>query len=244
MESATAQKKIRKRFFSSAKECAWLNQLGKEGYRLLYRQENSYIFELTEERLYYSVEWLDCSPESEEGNALIQERLDAGATLETTYSLWAYFSSAEPIPLSETARKRNAIRYRNTAFIFFALDFITSVLIAYQFAIRGFLEKQAVFMEAPEYEAGSFFLARLAQRILYGGEVLLYRYSKLFSGLFGETKATVALSVLLPLAVTFAVLGAVWLNEWLRNRSLELSQEESEDADQSTEASGEATIDR
>lgn len=244
MEVPNSQKKIRKRFFSSEKECAWLNRLGEDGYRLLYRQENSYTFELTEDRLYYSVEWLDCSPESEEGLALIQARAEEGATLETTYSLWAYFSSPAPLPLSDAAKKRNAVRYRNTAFIFFALDLITSVLIAYQFAIRGFLEKQSVFMEAPEYEAGSFFLAKLAQRILYGGEVLLYRYSKLFSGLFGETKATVALSILLPLAVIFAVMGAIWLNEWLRNRSLQSSQEEYKDAVQGTETSGEIALDR
>lgn len=243
MENSNPQKKIRKRFFSSANECAWLNEMGKKGYLLLYREENSYTFELTDDVLFYSVEWLDCSPESEDGEAMIQERFAQGASLATTYSLWAYYVSSCAIPVSESALQRNAVRYRNTAFIFFALDFIASLLIAYQFAIRGFLEKQSLFIEAPEFEKGANFLVNLAGRILYGGEVLLYRYAKLFVGLFGETKATMVLSILLPLAVIFAVLGAVWLNEWLKNRSMNITQEEPEDANKGTEASGETTCD-
>lgn len=218
MESLNPQKKIKKRFFSSVKECNWLNEQGKQGYRLLYREENSYTFEQTEGVWHYSVEWLDCSPDSEEGSAIIDSRESEGATLATTYSLWAYFVAEKPLALSETAQKRNAIRYRNTAFIFFALDFIASLLIAYQFAIRSFLEKQSLFLEAPEYEAGENIVVNLAKRIVYGGEVLLYRYTNLFKDWFGETKATMVLSILIPLAIIFAVLGAFWLNEWLKNR--------------------------
>ena len=238
MESATPQKKIKKRFFSSVNECAWLNELGKQGYRLLYRTENSYTFELVDEVFYYSVEWLDCSSESEEGLAIIGERALQGSSLATTYSLWAYFISNQPIPLSAAALKRNAVRYRNTAIIFFALDFIVSVLIAYQFSIRNFLETQALFLEAPEYEAGSNIIVNLATRIVYGGEVLFYKYANLFSDLLGNTKATMALSILIPLAVIFAVLGAFWLNEWLRNRPENYVQEESLNVGKGSEASG------
>jgi hypothetical protein len=143
--------------------------------------------------------------------------------------LWAYFVSSEPIPLSEAAQKRNAIRYRNTAFIFFALDFIASILIAYQFAVRSFLEKQELFLTAPEYEKGSNVILNIAKRILYGGEVLLHRYAKLFADWFGNTKATAVLSVLIPLAIVFAVLGAVWTNEWLKNLPEKSTEEEPED---------------
>ena len=244
MENMIPQKTIKKRFFSSVNECRWLNKLGKQGYRLLYRGENSYTFELTEAVLYYSVEWLDCSAESEEGRAIIEARSAEGATLATDYSLWAYFVSEQPISLSETAMRRNGIRYRNTAFLFFALDLIVSVLIAYQFAIRDFLETQSLFIEAPEYEKGANIITNIATRILYGGEVLLYKYAKLYSGLLGNTKATVVLSILIPLAVIFAVLGAFWLNEWLKNRPDNDEQEESADDDQRPEASGETACHR
>ncbi|MBR5263964.1 MAG: hypothetical protein IKV50_04630 [Clostridia bacterium] len=229
MENANPTKKISKRFFSSVNECRWLNSLGKDGYRLLYRTENAYTFELTDETLYYSVEWLDCSPESEEGVGLIEARTAEGASLAATYSLWAYFVSTEPIALSEATQKRNAIRYRNTAFIFFALDFIASILIAYQFAVRSFLEKQELFLSAPEYEKGSNIILNIAKRILYGGEVLLHRYANLFTGWFGNTKATAVLSILIPLAIIFAVLGAVWTNEWLKNLPEKSTEEEPED---------------
>ncbi len=234
MEAMIPQKTIKKRFFSSVNECLWLNQLGKQGYRLLFRGENSYTFEMTDDVLYYSVEWLDCSPESENGLALISSHERKGEALATTYSLWAYFVSENPISLSDVAMKRNATRYRNTAFIFFALDFIASVLIAYQFAIRGFLETQSMLLEAPEYEKGANVLINIATRIVYGGEVLLYKYATLFAGLFGNTKATMVLSVLIPLAIIFSVLGAMWLNEWLKNRSSTELQEEAKNADERT----------
>ena len=241
-EQNTPHKKIFKRFFSSQKECAWLNQQGAEGLLLLYRSESSYTFVQTEERWFYSVEWLDCSPESDRGEELIEARLEAGCTLAATYSLWAYFVSPEPIEVPADVRRRIAHRYRNTAFLLYAADAVAAILMAYHFAIRTFLETQQIFMEAPTMESSSNFIVNLARRLIYGGELILHRYSKLYANLFGDTKATTALSILVPLAIILAVLGALWTHEWLKNLPPKTDKEESE-YDASAQVSGEASND-
>ncbi len=241
-EQTNPQKKIRKRFFSSQKECAWLNDRGAEGLLLLFRSENSYVFEQTEEHWFYSVEWLDCSPESDRGEELINARTADGCTLVATYSLWAYFASKEAIEPTADSRMRTAHRYRNTALLLFAADAVAAILTAYHFAIRTFLEAQAIFLEAPVMEPASNFIVNLARRLIYGGELILYRYSKFCSNFFGDTKATAALSVLVPLTVILAVLGAMWTNEWLKNLPPKTQKEEPEH-DASAQASGETADD-
>ena len=237
-EQTTPQKKIFKRFFSSQKECDWLNERGAEGLLLLYRSESSYTFEQTATRWFYSVEWLDCSPESDRGEELIGSRLEAGCILAATYSLWAYFVSEQAIEVPTDVRRRIAHRYRNTAFLLYAADAVAAILMAYHFAIRTFLETQQVFMEAPTMESSANFIVNLARRLIYGGELILYRYSKLYANLFGDTKATTALSILVPLAVILAVLGAFWTHEWLKNLPPKTNKEELP-YDASTQASGE-----
>lgn len=237
-EQTNPQKKIRKRFFSSRKECAWLNERGAEGLLLLFRDESSYIFEQTADRWFYSVEWLDCSPESDRGEELIEARVSAGCTLAATYSLWAYFVSKEAIVPPVDARKRTACRYRNTAILLYAADAIAAILTAYHLAIRTFLETQKIFLEAPVMEPASNFIVNLARRLIYGGELILYRYSKFCANIFGDTKATVALSILVPLTIILAVLGAFWTHEWIKNLPLKTVKEES-DHDASTQAPGE-----
>lgn len=213
-----AIERIRKRFFSSIKENRWLDSLGKKGYLLIFRKENSYTFEITEKQLYYSVEWLDCAPDSEEGEAHIAAYEKNGIHLTASYSLWAYFVSEKPITADTTARQRVAKRYRNTALLIYAFDVIAAVLIGYQFAIRDFLESNQVLLKAPTMESSSNIVINLCRRLLYGAEIILYRYGKLCANLFGETKASLALGILIPLAVTLSVLGGFWLAEWLRNR--------------------------
>ena len=213
------EKRIGKSFFSSVKECKWLNELGQQGYRLVYKRDGRYVFEVDEGKVwYYSVEWLDCAPESERAQAYIRSRGEEGAELAATFSLWAYFCSPEPIPERAESKKRTAVHYRNVALLLFLFDAITAVLIGYHFVIRGYLEKQGVLIKAPTLKTTGTFIVDLARRLVYGGKELLYRYGKLCSHLFGDTQATLVLGILIPLAVVLSIASAFWAAEWLKNR--------------------------
>lgn len=239
------EKRVKKSFFSSVKECAWLNAMGQKGYRLTYRGDGKYYFEIEEgKNWYYSVEWLDCSPESVQGQAYIQSRAEEGAELATTYSLWAYFLSASPIPARPEGQKRTAVHYRNVALLLYLLDAITAVLIGYHFVIRDFLQEQSVFLQAPELKKSGAFLVDIARRLVFGAKELLYRYGMLWGKLFGNTKAALVLGILIPLAVVLSVMGAFWTVEWLKNKpaktAVKAEQEGDSAADEQSEVSGEA----
>ncbi len=224
-------KRIRKRFFSSVRECEWLNELGQQGYRLSSKKDNRYEFEVQKEsRWYYRVEWLDCSPESEEALDYIRSCEDEGLSLAATFSLWAYFVSEEPIPESLQGRERTAVHYRNPALLLFAADAVVAVLIGYHIAIREFLEKQNVLLQVPTWTASGNPVVNLCRRLVYGGEVLLYRYSKFCSRFFGDTKAAMVLGILIPLAVILSVTGAFWFTEWMRNRPAKMEKQDMQQA--------------
>ena len=235
---------VRKSFFSSVKECEWLNGLGQKGYRLIGKKDGKYTFEVDElQTWYYSVEWLDCSPKSEDGQAYIRSRKENGVELAASFSLWAYFISHEPILVSEESKKRTAIHYRNIALILYVFDAVAAALTGYQFVIRSFLETQGILMTAPELKRSSNVFIDLARRLVYGAKRLLYLYGKLCGRLFGESQAALALGVLIPLAVILSIAGAFWTAEWLKNRPEKKRvepQEEQEATDEQSEVSGEA----
>lgn len=236
---------VRKGFLSSVKECEWLNERGQMGYRLVAKKDGKYVFEVDElQEWYYSVEWLDCSPRSEEGLAYIRSRQENGAELAATFSLWAYFISSEPIPVSDESRKRTAVHYRNIALLLYVFDAIVAALIGYQFVIRSFLETQQVLMVAPELKKSGNVIVGLARRLAYGAKRLLYLYGKLCGRLFGPSKASLVLGILIPLAIGLSIAGAFWTDEWLKNRPEKKridEKEGAEAADEQSEVSGEAT---
>lgn len=236
--------RIRKSFFSSVKECAWLNGLGQKGYKLVNKKDGRYEFEVDESRIwYYSVEWLDCSPGSEEGQAYIRSREEGGAELMLTFSLWAYFVSPEPIPVCEEGRKRTAVHYRNIALLLYVFDAITALLIGYHFVMRSFLETQRILLEAPVLKLSGNAFIDIARRLVYGAKKLVYLYGKLCGRLFGESKAALMLGILIPLAIGLSIAGAFWTAEWLKNRPAKkcIDTEEGVQAtDEQSEVSGEA----
>lgn len=236
--------RVTKSFFSSQKETAWLDEMGRKGCRLVERKDGRYFFEEEpEKQFHYRVEWLGCSPESEEGASYVASRAAVGETLCASYSLWGYFLSETPIGESEEGRKRTASHYRNTAILFYVFDAVAAVLAGYHFVIRGFLEKQGLLLQAPTLEKSGRFLANLWNRLAYGAKELLYRYAKLWAKLLGDTKATTMLAVLIPLVIVLSVLGGLWLTEWLKNRPAKkpvaAEPEEEAKTDEQTEVSGE-----
>lgn len=246
------EKRISKSFFSSVKECKWLNDLGQKGYRLVYRSDGKYHFEIEEGKTwYYCVEWLDCAPDSGKGKAYIRSREEEGAELATTFSLWAYFLSPSPIPERAEGKRRTAVHYRNVALLLYLLDAITAVLIGYHFVIRGYLQEQNVLIKAPTLKTTGTFFIDLARRLVFGAKELLYRYGMLWGRLFGNTQAALVLGILIPIAVALSVAGAFWTVEWFKNRvrshptqeveTANPTQEVTNDADeQAEEVSGEA----
>ena len=235
--------RVRKSFFSSMKECEWLNRLGQKGYKLVDRRDGRYDFEVDESQTWhYSVEWLDCSPKSEEGQAYIRSREESGAELAVVFSLWAYFVSPEPIPVCAEGKRRTAIHYRNVALLLYVFDAIAAALIGYHYVIRSFLETQKVFLTAPELKKSGNIIINLARRLVYGAKELLYRYGKLWGRLFGESKAALALGILIPLVIVLSVAGAFWTAEWLKNRPSKAQSPigQGGESDEQTEVSGEA----
>ncbi len=207
---------------------------------LIARTENSYTFELTQRELYYSVEWLDCAPECEEAQVFINAYKSGGVELATTYSLWAYFVSQNPIELSAEAQARVAVRYRNTALWLGIADIITAILIGYHLSIRPFLTANSVVPEAPVLETSSNMFLQLLYRLWYGAEKIFYFYTDLCTNVFGNTKASFALGILIPLAVILSVLCALWTREWIRNIPPKNNQTEEEEQNvcQESETSG------
>lgn len=239
----TEQKQVKKPFFTvtARSECAWLNRLGQQGYRLLSRKDSRYLFEISEGTVwYYHMEWLDCSAESEPIQDYLASLNEQGICLAATYSLWAYFVSSQPISPNEMACKRTAAHYRNVAIFVYAADVVTAMLIGYQLAIRDFLQVQDVLMEAPVLKHASNLFATLLNRIAYGGKLLFYRYGQIWSRLFGPTKASLVLSVLVPLAILLTAVGAYYLTEAYRNRYVksESEAEKGEPSDDTAEVSG------
>lgn len=208
---------IKKRFFSSIKECAWLNSLGQKGYSLVARTENSYTFAMKQHAVYYSVEWLDCSPECEESLAYIDSKNKDGIELAATYSLWAYFVSQQPISLARDAQTKIANRYRNAAIWLCVANLISAILTGYQLSIRPFLEANSVVPKAPVLETSENIILQLAYRLWYGAEKILYYYTRICSNIFGDTKAALALGILVPLCIVLSVLCALWIGEWIKN---------------------------
>lgn len=240
------EKQIRKSFFSSVKECAWLNTLGQKGYRLIYREDGKYGFEVEEgQTWYYSVEWLNGAPDSAQARAYICSRGEEGVELAATYSLWAYFLSAEPIAERREAKKRTAMHYRNVALLLYLFDAITAALIGYHYVIRDFLAEQKVLLKAPELKKSGTFVIDIARRLVFGAKELLYRYGSLWARLFGDTKASLVLGILIPLAVILSVAGAFWTIEWIKNKPAKKQgrkpeQEGENVTDEQNEVSGEA----
>ncbi len=239
------QKRVKKYFFSSSKEQDWLNAYGQKGYRLVSKKDSRYTFEVEEGKIwYYRVEWLDCSPKSEQIQEYLRSYEDEGVFLTAAFSLWGYFCSEAPICAKEQGIVRTAKHYRNVAFLLYALDVVTTVLIGYQIAIRSFLETQELFIKAPALDKTGNVFMKLLHRIPYGAQLLFYRYTQLWARLFGNTRATAVLSVLIPLAVVLAVVGALWHTEWLKHRivktkpTIEQMEEQQDDSEVSEKSEG------
>lgn len=210
----TQERQLKKQFFSAKKECAWLNRLGEQGYRLTSRKDTKYSFEVCDGKVWhYDLEWLDMSAESEQAKDYLAMREKRGELLAATYSLWAYFVSEKPIAATCEGCKRTAAHYRNISIFLYFVDAVVAVLIGYQVYIRSFLETQGILMKVPVMtEAENWFL-KILYRIAYGGKLLFHRYNELWAKLFGETKATMLLGIMIPLAVILTVIGAWLLSE-------------------------------
>ncbi len=236
--------RVAKSFFSSRRENEWLDEMGQKGRRLVEKKDGRYFFEEeAEKKFYYRVEWLDCSPESEEGASYVASRAEAGEVLCASYSLWGYFLSETPIAESEEGRRRTAVHYRNTAILLYVFDAVAAVLAGYHFVVRDFLARQGLLLQAPVLKKSGTFLIDLARRLVYGVKELLYCYAKLWSKVLGDTKATAVLAVLIPLVLILSVLGGLWAAEWWKNRPAKkpaAAETEGEaKPDEQTEASGE-----
>ena len=215
-------------FPSKSFECKWLNKMGKMGYLLKSKSKAKYVFSLEKDKkFYYSIEYLDMAPKSEEAKSYIESREKNAEYIVALKRHWAYFRKVgSPIELSKEAYKMNCAVYfwRMLYLYFFAI--CSTVVCGYQaFAIR-FLERVSLetsgqirefLIVAPD---PNFFQAiiNLFRRLINAFLELLNKYFAFCSKLFGESDAVSVIAILAPLAILLFILGGINLDKYITNK--------------------------
>lgn len=198
----------RRFFFSVTKETAWLNEMGAQGYRLESRKDHKYRFAHTENRVWhYRVEWMDNAADSEQMQSYLDGREAQGAAIAAVWSLWVYFVSEGPIPANEEMLRRNVKHYRNIALFAGILMLAAIALFIDQLSQRAVLEEHGLKITAPTFDSSEQPIVWFCRRLVYGAQVLLYYYSKLWSRVFGNTRATTVLGILIPVILLLGVIA-------------------------------------
>ena len=226
----------RRFFFSAAKETAWLNEMGAQGYRLESRKDHTYCFAHTEDRVWhYRVEWMDNAADSVQMQPYLDEREAKGASVAAVWSLWVYFVSESPIPADTEMSRRTVKHYRNIALSTGVLALTAIALLIDQLGQRAILQTNSVLIKAPVFETAENPIVWFCRRLVYGAKVLGYYYSKFWARFFGNTVASAVIGVLIPLILILGIvtvktaIEARKCGKWVREAKApeaELIQEE------------------
>lgn len=204
-------------FFSASREIRWLNELGRQGFRLWAVKDGKYSFTVESGRTFrYSMEWQDCALDSLPARERILEKANLGEPVCAQRSLWLYFVSEHQSSLSKPALKKNRAHYRNPFLFFLILTLICAALIVYHVKSVPFLESQGLTITVPTFKGNENPILDLLLRLVYGLWLVVYNYFLLFGHFLGNTLATAVVSVLVPLALTFLIVAVVWGIEWIR----------------------------
>ncbi len=212
-------------FFSKIKENKWLNQLGQSGLLLEKISDSKYIFtESKNKKYYYSIEYLDCNPESDSAQALISEYRDQGIVPIVSAGNWVYFvSETKEIPRSKITLKNNSIPYlwRAIYFLFFAI--CGAVVCGYQLFAVYFLDKighlsDGVINHLNFDSSGTSFdsvLDIVVKPFNAVINILNKYYLSFITDIFGANDAVIVIAMLLPIVIALVAFGALNLSEYL-----------------------------
>ena len=206
-----------KHFFSSSNEIRWLNERGKNGWRLWAVNGRKYAFTLEEGKTFrYSMEWQDCAIDSPAVRERVMEKDALGEPVCAQRSLWLYFVSERAVSMTRQALKKNRAHYRNPFLFFLVLALICAALIVYHIHSIPFLQEQGLTITDPSFSGNENPVLDLLLRLVYGMWLVVYNYFLLFGRFLGNTLATAVVSVLTPLFLVFLTLSLVWGIEWIR----------------------------
>lgn len=218
------KKSFFKVFFSKEKETDWLNSLGQEGYLLTGIYDSKYVFEQAEDqKIYYSIEYLVASPQSEEAKTYIDFRLSQGVNPVVSSGNWVYFVSKKgEVKKNSLIYNKNAKFYfwRSLYLLFFGL--CGAILSGYQFFAIDYLKKightgngqirNMLDMSQSGPLSGLFNALKTFANFLFE---LLNKYFKLWTNVLGKSDAVAVLSILLPVTVILLVIAGFNINEYI-----------------------------
>ena len=219
------EKAIFKVFFSKSKENDWLNSLGKQGYLLTKISDSRYFFTVSEDKVYsYSIEYLNCSPNSSSAEEYMLGRKEQGIYPIITGKNWMYFASeCTDINTDAEVHKKNSIFYFWRWLYSLLLSVLGAVVIGYQaFASRFILEVGHTgngHIKITEVSGNSFgdAFAKMWNGIL---SFIDKTYLELFRNIFGESDAVFVLAVAVPLVIISSVYFTFNFDEYLIQRKL------------------------
>lgn len=239
-------KSVFKIFFSKDKETKWLNQMGQEGYILDSVSDSKYKFVKQDDVIHYSIEYLDCSPHSDEAVSYFKSREDIGVTPILASGNWVYFISKETeIECTKEICKKNSKPYfwRSLYLLFFAI--CGSVLCGYHMFAAGFLENIG--------EAGNGQLEMLST----DGNFALYNaiksgfnyilkainaYFRIWTDIFGKNDAVAVVSALIPIILILLVIAAFNIDSYIcfKNKRKAIEKSKSDTITTTTEVFSDA----
>lgn len=219
------EQSVFKIFFSKKKETEWLNSMGNNGYCLSHINDSKYVFIRKEHCCFYSIEYLNCSPESEEAIAYYKQREAQGVYPVVSSGNWVYFvSDDKPIDVTSESYKKNSAFYFWRVFylMFFAL--CGAVVCGYQAFSVGYLERighegNGQIREVLDVTGENSVLNALKT---VGNYLIdfINRYFKLWTNIFGESDAVAVISVVAPVTLALLIIAGFNLNEYLIYRGL------------------------
>lgn len=226
------EKSMYKFFFSRIKEVEWLNTMGSKGYLLTEINDSKYFFEKNEEnedKYYYSIEYLEGSPQSDSSVEYYKSREGLGVKPLISAGNWVYFvRQNEPINVSDDTYKGNSLVYlrRTIYLLFFAL--CGAILTGYHIYAAKFIEgiglagDGRITKKLARVDSGDFF-----DKVLNGLKnivnfifKMINNYFDFWTDIFGKNEAVAVLSVVIPVTLILIVIAAFNIDEYLKQRCL------------------------
>ena len=213
-------KSVFKVFFSKEKENNWLNSLGQQGFLLESIWDSKYIFtKYEDEKFYYSIENLDCSPRSAQANEYFAEREGLGITPLLASGNWVYFVSKNTeIPCTKEICKKNSRVYfwRSLYLLFFAIW--ASVLCGYHIFMAGYLNIIGQAGEGCIELLSTDGNVEMLNLLKSGFNYILKAinaYFGIWTDIFGKNDAVAIVSAIIPILLIILLFAAFNLDSYI-----------------------------
>ena len=191
-------------FVSWRAEEKWLNAMGAKGYRLADVDAFDYKFTVAAGKTFvYSLEWLDVSPLSDEGERFAAERAESGFSLCASKRGWAYYiREGADAPEKDAPALRLTMRHYRAVSVFLLVLFVVFTgLTAYNFYYQSVFAAEGYTIPKSSISVEFF-------RSIYNNLLV------------GKNPATVLLLLLVPVTAVLLLLCAFFGSEYFATRRL------------------------